>query len=387
MKPLKIKSVKSLGVQPVWDMEMTTNHNFVLANNTVAHNCSHSISYSVASYACAWLKHYYPLEWWCSVLSNATKEEISTKFWPYVSHLVDLPDLNLSQSKWTIINGRIRAPIDLCYGIGETAHNQLCKYAPYSSLDDFCAKIVQYRIDNSDAEGKWGRSAITVGTIYTMATAGIMDTLFEPNTTVAERIDLYDKTLKKHVVANGKKHSRIKNDYTTPDSLGRYQLKKDILPVISEDIRNDLLLQFNCVTKEFGFYYYNYLGWNKIIKQETHQSERLVGLEELQDMDNSPELPQNGFRCAIIGYVEDQKTFQYQGGKTARKFFIDACGFKREVVKWPSDFEVDKEIPTGSIIIGIITKTQIDKGWAFRKIELLRSPINKKETKETTKEE
>jgi DNA polymerase III alpha subunit len=342
-------------------------------------NKSHSISYCVISYACAWLKHYYPLEWWCAVLTNATKEEISTKFWPYVSHLIDLPDLNLSKFTWTIVDGRIRAPINLCYGIGETAHKQLCKYAPYTSLDDFCEKIVQYRVDNSEND-TWGRSAITAGTIYTMATAGIMDSLFDPSTTIAERIDLYDKTLKKYVTAKGKKHSRIKSNYTTPDILGRYQLKKDILHVYSEDVRTDLLLQFNCVSKEFDSYYYTYLGWNRVLKQETPQSTKIVGLEELLDMDNAEELPQNGFKCAIIGYVEDQTTFQYQGNKTARKFLIDACGFKQYMVRWPSDFEVDREISTGSIIIGVIVKVKLGQGWAFRKLEILRSPVNKKET-------
>ena len=42
-------------------------------------NLSHAVSYSVTAYACAFLKHHYPLEWWCAVLQNADKDEIYSK--------------------------------------------------------------------------------------------------------------------------------------------------------------------------------------------------------------------------------------------------------------------------------------------------------------------
>lgn len=347
-------------------------------------NASHATAYSIISYACAWLKHHYPLEWWCAVLRNATKDEISVKFWQHVKDLVDLPDLNRSKDCWAIVDGRVRAPVDLCLGIGETAHKQLCKYAPYASLRDFCEKIVKYRIENGE-DGKWGRSAITVGTIATLSSAGIMDALFPPDTTIAERIDLYDQTLKEVVKANGGKHTKIKNRYTTPDSLARYQLKKDVLPVISEDIRPYIAIDEDddVISKDDDSedLYYNYMAWDRIEKREVKKSTRIVGFKELEEMDRSPELPQGGFSCAVVGYIEDQKTFAYENkSKTARKYQLDACGFKREVVQWPSDYEQPTQAPNGSIIVGIITKTKLDKGWAFRKLEVIRQPAEAKIT-------
>src|ERR1017187_611655 len=219
-------------------------------------NCSHATAYCVISYACAWLKHYYPLDWWCAVLKNATKEEITEKFWPYVKDIVDLPDIKLSKPTWAIVGDRIRAPIDLCYGIGETAHAQLNEFAPYESADDFCKKIVEYRKRRSDAEGNWGRSAINIGTVYTLLVSGVMDSLFDPNTSISERLDEYQKLLKKYTVEGGKKYAKSKTKYPVLDALGRYQVRKSVLPAYSEDIRE--LLVADCISKSNGETYYNY---------------------------------------------------------------------------------------------------------------------------------
>lgn len=346
-------------------------------------NKSHAHSYATISYTCAWLLHHYPLQWWCAVLRNATKDEISETFWPYVSHLVDLPDLNLSKPKWSIIDGRIRAPIDICFGIGETAHKQLCKYAPYTSLQDFCEKIVKHKMDNQ-VDGKWARSAITNGTIATLCNAGIMDGLFDDAFTIADRMDLFNETLKKVTKANGGKFIKSKVRYTTPDAIGRYQLKKEVLPVYSEDIRGHLC-ECDTIKKQDDKVFFKNTYWDSSEGHDSEELIRIVGLEELRSMDSSFEIPQGGWRCAIVAYVEDQKTFQYKNkgtNKTARKYLIDACGFKTEVVKWPSDFAQEKQISNGSIVVGIITKNQKARGWSFREIEVIRNPANTKQEEE-----
>ena len=51
-------------------------------------NKSHAVAYVVISYACAFLKHYYPLEWWAAVLSNADQKEINEVFYKYVKDMV-----------------------------------------------------------------------------------------------------------------------------------------------------------------------------------------------------------------------------------------------------------------------------------------------------------
>jgi|WetSurMetagenome_2_1015567.scaffolds.fasta_scaffold12484_2 DNA polymerase III alpha subunit len=343
-------------------------------------NCSHATAYCVISYACAWLKHHYPLQWWCSVLKNATKDETSETFWSYVENLVDLPDLNSSKPTWSIVNGRIRAPIDLCYGIGETAHKQLVQGAPYSSVDDFCKKIIDYKKNNA-TEGKWGRSAITIGTIYILVASGVMDSLFEPDTSIAQRIDLCETLLKKYTVEAGKKYVKSKNRYSTPDGIGRYQSKKEILPVYSEDIRQFLTAGI-AVDIINGAPYYKYIEWDRLEQKELSKVDRIVGRKELSEMIAAVEMPQCGFRCAVVGYVENIESFSYQNkSKTAKKFFIDACGCKQQMVYWPDSsngFPKDiSDIKPGSIVVAVITKTDLNRGFSIRKMNLLRPPIDK----------
>jgi hypothetical protein len=246
-----------------------------------------------------------------------------------------LPDIKLSKENWAIVGDRIRAPIDICYGIGETAQAQLNTGAPYESADDFCKKIVEYR-KAGEAEGKWRRSAITIGTMHTLFVSGILDSLFDPNTTVNERLDEYQKLLKKYTLEAGKKYIKSKAQYPTLDALGRFQVKKSVLPAYSEDIRD--MMETNILTEdESGHLYYTYMAWSREAREEVEVTDRVMGRIELEDMDTAMELPQGGFKCAIVAHVDSIESFSYQNkSKTAKKIFIDACGFKSEVVYWPN---------------------------------------------------
>jgi len=92
-------------------------------------------------------------------------------------------------------------------------------------------------------------------------------------------------------------------------------------------------------------------------------------------------MPQAGYKCAIVGYVEDKDSFSYQNKtKTAKKFLIDSCGFKFWSVYWSKDGKfpsVIENLQVGSIIIATITKTDLNKGFSFRQLEVLRTPPEK----------
>ncbi|WP_052369359.1 hypothetical protein [Planktothrix agardhii] len=69
---VKIISRKSLGTQPVYDIGVQEDHNFVLNNGLVASNCfnkSHSMAYAYVTYETAYLKANYPVEYMAALLS------------------------------------------------------------------------------------------------------------------------------------------------------------------------------------------------------------------------------------------------------------------------------------------------------------------------------
>jgi DNA polymerase III alpha subunit len=346
-------------------------------------NAAHATAYVCISYACAWLKHYYPLQWWCSVLKNSTKEKVSEKYWQHVKGLVDLPDLNLSQKNWSICGGRVRAPIDLCYGVGDTAHKQLVAGAPYSSVEDFCKKIIEHKVST-------GRSAIHSGTIYALVASGVMDSLFEEDTTIANRIDLCNRWLKHYTIENGMKYSKPKEKNITPDAIGRFQIKKGILPVYSEDLRQYLHETPSVepgtppmILLQNGMPYYQHLEWSSLSRTEETVQDRIVGQEEMAEMDIATELPQGGFRCAIVGYIEDVESFSYKSQgqtRTAKKFLLDVGGFKQQMVYWPDrNGSFPRQVidsKKGTVVLAILSKTDLNRGFNIRNMSIYRLPYS-----------
>ena len=70
---VKIVSRQSLGVQPVYDIGVVHDHNFLLADGPVAANCfnkSHTTAYGFVTYQTAYLKANYPVEFMSALLSS-----------------------------------------------------------------------------------------------------------------------------------------------------------------------------------------------------------------------------------------------------------------------------------------------------------------------------
>lgn len=75
---VKIVSRHSLGVQPVYDIGVMKDHNFLLADGTVASNCfnkSHSTAYGFVTFQTAYLKANYPVEYMAALLTSNSGDQ------------------------------------------------------------------------------------------------------------------------------------------------------------------------------------------------------------------------------------------------------------------------------------------------------------------------
>ena len=108
----------------------------------------------------------------------------------------------------------------------------------------------------------------------------------------------------------------------------------------------------------------------------------IISGSTLQAYEQREEIPYGGIVCAIIGYVEDCETFTYQKTKNAKKFFLETCNLRREMVRWPKDDDsLPKQVldvPAKSVVACVIRKYN-HKGFSLQQIHVLREPINKKE--------
>lgn len=105
-------------------------------------NRSHSVAYSIISYRTAWLKHYYPEEFYCSLFNNTIKEQDQLVKYIYACKergiAVEPPDINRSGALFTIDNGTIRFGLGGIKGIGEKACAQILesRTREFASLEE-----------------------------------------------------------------------------------------------------------------------------------------------------------------------------------------------------------------------------------------------------------
>lgn len=345
-------------------------------------NKSHSISYALVAYITAFLKHHYPLEWWTAVLDNAEKNEIANRFWSQCGDYIDLPDMTDPKGSFTIINGRIQAPIGLLHGIGPAAQRQIVRYAPYKDLEDFCNKIQAHRELNSyiktaektSAKGitkvvttkVMGRSAIHSGIVAKLIISGAMDNLFEPGLTTVEKLQAFEVAIAK--ATGAKKVGAVKDEYLNLNAYDQFLIRKTLLPVYTQDLA---ALMVDCkhprISTTYGRYEYKSLD-GKFIP--------LWNLADLEAFEGgSQDVPYGGYQVAIPGYVATTRNFSFSS-KEGCAVGLNVEGKIWEFVMWP-DWNTGRLDPRFNstlekqIVVLTLVKRKYDKPFVIQHLEVL----------------
>lgn len=330
-------------------------------------NKSHSVCYVIIGYACAWLKHHYPLEWWTAVLTNADKKEIEEDFWPYCGHLIKVPDINLSSASFTIDGESIRAPISLLQGIGPAAQEELSAGRPFKDIDDFCQKGAAR-----------DRSALHRGIVNKLVCSGVMASLFPPGHDIPEQLALYETALAK--AKKKKRPQAVSQVYSNLKPLQRYQIKKGILTAYGEDLR-PLLHEVgtpNIIASKRGFdYVYAKKGkTDHLLLCDSRKSEIAQVVAPL---------PDGGIQWALAAYVLSDERQTFHGSKKMAKLLLDVEGKRQEFIKWP-DRGGDGKLPDkfaeslkGSVVVAIISRYNENKSPVLEDIFVIQEPLNLKE--------
>jgi DNA polymerase III alpha subunit len=296
-------------------------------------NKSHSIAYVTVSYACAYLKHHFPLQWWCAVLRNASKNEVSDKFWRHINRIIDLPDVKLSGDNYEIQGDRIRMPLSQLQGVGEAAGEQLKKYAPYTDIADFCQKIDLHQrltgtwiekqktkkikeIDPNNPKKKIstsvtvtekvlkrGNNALNRKVVRACILTGAMDSLFPAGTHVGEQFEMFEAELAK---AMGKKKPEpVDPKLWDIGPLARYQTRKQILPTYGEDLAKTVEIQHGNAFFETNEDGSRYMGWTPPnSKTRKLLTIGVVSADTLDQLQVQRLMPEQSITAAVAAYVE-----------------------------------------------------------------------------------
>lgn len=341
MKKLKIKRLLQKKVENTYDLTMPSHHNFVLANGPIAHNCSHASAYAMITYACMYLRHHYPLEWWAAVLTNASEDEISSDLFKHVRDKVIPPDINLSSNEMVIDydTGKIRAKLTVLRGLGDAVSGPIVENRPYADIKDFIRKKV-------------AGPALTRKLIH----VGVMDTLFPIGTSLLEKMQAFEDGLLEvayeEKIAQGKKakkpeKSSPKEEYLGLSPIQDAKMRKQVLPTLPIKI-SEIVAR------------YSKLNVGPSAEKAMFVNSRAVAVNML-DGDNLSRLEsrlpiERSVNFCTIGFVVGMKEFTFsKNTKKALKLIVDIDGRISERVMWPAwgtdIVEYPKEIFKGSIIL------------------------------------
>ncbi len=386
-------------------------------------NFSHAVCYSVIGYACAYLKHHYPLEWWASVLSNASKNEVSDKFWVHCGQLIKLPDVTKSGDRFTIAGDYIQAPLNVIKGVGDGAHAQLSKYGPYMDILDFCRKIEKHRVagggyvmktvkykdkDNKVLNPETGRlvstdatkekrtfkrgpNALNAGVVNVLMASGAMDGLFAEGLTLAEQMVEYEAAMaaaetetnmakaEKGEVVRPVKPKKVDPSDFNLNGLQQYQSRKAVLPIYGADLipmvirsgKLDTLKQYP--GRALMEWTSPFNGKASVIK--------VINADELSHDEDFVVKDKKSINVAVAAYIEDVEIRKYGPLlKEMVKVKLDVEGARFELVKFSGKAglvpDCFRQPLKGAIAIVVLNKWTNDRPFGPEAVFVIEPPMS-----------
>jgi len=391
-QPLFMKgAVEALGqaeAERLWEMMVTFGQ--------YGFNKSHSVAYMHTAYACAWLKHHFPLEWWTAVLSNADKKDVDEKFWRHIGPLVLMPDITKSSTNFVIEGDKIRAPVWLVHGIGEKAYALLDTLRPIKSIEDLLEKLESYKIVNgtqvAKIDKKTGKTVMAIKKAHNplndsilrmMIVCGIMDSLFPSvdesglELLPVDKLALFDIACK---TVRGKKVKPSAAKFNLSSEVARYQYIKSIMPAHSAPI---LPMAKRLSPDSFRDFSNNVVYYQSKDPKDGEKYGVLTGAQ-FEWLENLEILPESAMHIALPAYVVSQRIFAYQNNtKKACELVLDIDGHRRQFVKWPSKDglpEVFRQPLEGAIVVAMFGRRNPNDDFFFRSVDVLAAPPTNEES-------
>jgi DNA-directed DNA polymerase III PolC len=117
-----------------------------IASSSYSFNKSHSYAYGNTAYITAFLKHFFSVQWWTSVLQNSKIDDIKEKNYDFaVKDILISPHINGPMDTFELRDGKIHAPMYLIDGVGDKAcgaiKQAVVEGLPYDSFQEFFERV------------------------------------------------------------------------------------------------------------------------------------------------------------------------------------------------------------------------------------------------------
>jgi DNA polymerase III alpha subunit len=356
-------------------------------------NKSHAVCYAMTGYVCAFLKHHFTTEYWCSVLRNADRSKIETTYWEHCGHMIDPPDIMLSGDDFEAVNGRIRAPLRLLNGVGPKAHEALVEARPYHSLKDFLTRrfdirlqagsvTVEQKVNKKTGEvkqkkvTKLGRDQIGTNQMTKMIVAGVLDSMFPTGASTDEKLNIYVQT--KQEIEGKKKPDEIDPKFKSMTPLQVFQMRKSILPSINDDLTPLVVTQ---VPTQFETDQHGRPVWKLKEKNDFEGDDRcpIVSGPDFKDLVESGKSFIDGLAPkSMVGCCAYVTAVDWFWNGQAAKLTLDVAGARVQVTRWPNQKEKRRKsgavLPdrlVGSVCIVTVSRWNLEGAFSVRDVQVV----------------
>ena len=114
--------------------------NKIEKSSSYSFNKSHSVGYSLVTYQTAYLKTYYPMEYYTAMLNNVENEDKRVRIYNEIKQIgknIINPDINTSKETSVYTQNDIYLSLTLINGVGPVAIKDIIAGQPYESFEDF----------------------------------------------------------------------------------------------------------------------------------------------------------------------------------------------------------------------------------------------------------
>ncbi len=343
---IKIESIKSLGVQPTYSIEMKAPYHNYKIGNLISAN-SHSCSYALIAYQTAYLKANYPVEYMAALLSSVSDKK--DKILEYINECFKLnikilpPDINASGETFSLDGDYVRFGLQAIKGLGDTALSAIMeerKNGPFMSFLDFVERVP-----------KANKTVITA-----LAKCGAFKTLEKSSKYCASIVDAVVEAKKKQ----GQKQYKDKT------------FKEVVDIIIEKTIGNPPIMSMDYTEDEVGVFEKDFLGFyvtnHPLLKIKKYEDFLISNsIKDVQDLES-------GMFVRLIGMVKNiREKVDKKGGLMAfctledlessvgltlfAKFYADHQPKENELVQVKGT--INNFMGTNSVVVSYIKKIDL----------------------------
>lgn len=305
----------------------------IIAFSGYAFNRSHACAYGLLAYATAYLKYHYPIEWWASVLSNSTPDEVMDKYWAEISHFIIEPNINISKNEYVIKDQKLIPPLNLIKGIGQKALEEITNQSPFANIEDFVQRI--------------NKRSVNKTVVNNLIKSGAMNCLFDVESLSDKFVKYYELKAK----FENKKKSELEDGYLNLTPYEEFILAKDVLPISNKSL-SDSIAKTPKINKPFvnvTYYTSNKLELN--LNSLRGILPLIDGYKLNKIINQIQAYCDNYLEICCYGYVTNVRKFSYfskayQIQKNALEVNIDFDNYFFKIVCWPGKMEKSAKIET-----------------------------------------